>query len=231
MCPHRTQGGTMVFRTLSPWGVHIGAVLSSTAVGQILAGVAQVLIVRTLGVSGYGQYALLYAWLAVASALLGAGLDTWLLDSQSRQHAILGSAVRRILTIKISVWVVFGAIAAVWIPNLPAQVADRFAQCHRISGVARPKSSPAGSIHPTDWSGRVTGGGTERSSDCTPSHCDPATRCRMYHRNMCRVVRLATGWQYQGGNVGGCSTVCDFGHLRPVVYPKHDHLGREHDAE
>ena len=122
MCPHRTQGGTMALRTLSPWGVHIGAVLSSTAVGQILAGVAQVLIVRTLGVSGYGQYALLYAWLAVASALLGAGLDTWLLDSQSRQHAILGSAVRRILTIKISVWVVFGAIAAVWIPNLPAQV-------------------------------------------------------------------------------------------------------------
>ena len=109
----------MAHRTLSSWGAHIGAVLSSTAVGQILAGVAQVLIVRTLGVSGYGQYALLFAWLAVASALLGAGLDTWLLDTQSRQLGVLGTAVRRILTIKISVWMVFGAIAFVWIPNLP----------------------------------------------------------------------------------------------------------------
>ncbi len=112
----------MAPRSLNRWGVHIGAVLSSTAVGQIMAGVAQVLIVRALGVSGYGQYALLYAWLAVASALLGAGLDTWLLDSQSRQHATHGSTVRRILTIKTSVWLVFGVIAVVWIPNLPAQI-------------------------------------------------------------------------------------------------------------
>ena len=65
------------------------AALSGTALSQAIAGVAQVMIVRTLGVDGYGRYTLLYAWLAIVAAVMGAGLDMWLLDSVSRQPNLL----------------------------------------------------------------------------------------------------------------------------------------------
>lgn len=107
---------------ISRWGAHIVAALGGTAVGQVLAGVAQVLIVRALGVAGYGQYALLYAWLAVASSLLGAGLDTWVLDYQSRHQKLLGTTFLRILTIKTIVWVGCVLIAYFWLPNVPRNV-------------------------------------------------------------------------------------------------------------
>ena len=109
--------------------------------------------------------------------------------------------------------------------------AGGFAQCNRFSGIARPKSSPAGCIHPTACSGHVADGGTEWSSDWTPFDCAPAARRCLYHRGLCRLVRLATHCQRRAGNVGGGTAVCHFGHLRTAVYPKYDHLGREHDAE
>ena len=105
--------------TNSRWSVHVGAVLSGTALGQILSGVAQVLIVRTLGVAGYGQYSLLYAWLAIATALLGAGIDTWMLDAQSRSAQQLDGAIRRIVGIKCAVWICCLGSALIWLNNLP----------------------------------------------------------------------------------------------------------------
>ncbi|MFN5059644.1 MAG: hypothetical protein ACK5GU_06980, partial [Chloroflexota bacterium] len=67
------------------WWSHIIAALSSTIVGQALAAVAQVIIIRTLGSSGYGTYTTLYAWLAIAGSVIGAGFDIWLLDRGSRR--------------------------------------------------------------------------------------------------------------------------------------------------
>ncbi len=83
-------------------GTHFVAALSGTAISQLIAGIAQVLIVRALGVTQYGAYTLLYASLAIVSAIIGAGLDMWLLDYGSRFPAQLHRARRRILTIKIS---------------------------------------------------------------------------------------------------------------------------------
>lgn len=77
--------------------------LSGTALSQVIAGVAQVMIVRTLGVDGYGRYTLLYAGLAIVAAVMGAGLDMWLLDSVSRQPNLLRSSLGRIVFTKISI--------------------------------------------------------------------------------------------------------------------------------
>ena len=79
------------------------AALTGTAVSQILAGIAQVLIVRTLGAAQYGTYALLYAWLAIVTAIIGAGLDLWLLDYGSRHPNQIRTARRRIILIKICI--------------------------------------------------------------------------------------------------------------------------------
>ena len=88
------------------------AALSGTALSQALAGVAQVIIVRTLGVADYGRYTLVYAWLAIVAAVMGAGLDMWLLDSVSRQPALLRRSVGRIVIIKISIGL--GCIGVIW---------------------------------------------------------------------------------------------------------------------
>ena len=79
------------------------AALSGTALSQAIAGVAQVMIVRTLGVDGYGRYTLLYAWLAIVAAVMGAGLDMWLLDSVSRQPNLLRRSLGRIVFTKLSI--------------------------------------------------------------------------------------------------------------------------------
>ena len=79
------------------------AALSGTALSQAIAGVAQVMIVRTLGVDGYGRYTLLYAWLAIVAAVMGAGLDMWLLDSVSRQPNVLRRSLGRIVFTKLSI--------------------------------------------------------------------------------------------------------------------------------
>ncbi len=81
---------------------HFVAALSGTAVSQLIAGIAQVLIVRALGVSQYGAYTLLYASLAIVSAIIGTGLDLWLLDYGSRVPTHIRTARRRIIAIKIS---------------------------------------------------------------------------------------------------------------------------------
>lgn len=100
---------------------NFGAALSGTAVSQILAGIAQVLIVRTLGATQYGTYALLYAWLAIVSAIIGAGLDLWLLDYGSRHPTRIQTALRQIMLIKISLVIVCGVIVLCGL--LPLQVA------------------------------------------------------------------------------------------------------------
>ena len=106
----------------SRWSAHIVAALGGTAAGQILAGIAQILIVRMLGVAGYGTYALLYAWLAIASSILGAGLDTWLLDAQSRQTVPFSMAIRRIVAIKAGVWSVCLLGAVIWLTAIPTML-------------------------------------------------------------------------------------------------------------
>jgi colanic acid/amylovoran biosynthesis protein len=88
------------------------AALSGTALSQAIAGVAQVMIVRTLGVDGYGRYTLVYAWLAIVAAVMGAGLDMWLLDSVSRQPALLRRSLGRVIVIKISIGL--GCIGIIW---------------------------------------------------------------------------------------------------------------------
>lgn len=86
------------------------AALSGTAVSQLLAGMAQVLIVRTLGATQYGTYAVLYAWLAIVSAVIGAGLDLWLLDHGSRHPTRIHAALRRIMLIKVTLASICGII-------------------------------------------------------------------------------------------------------------------------
>ena len=100
---------------------HFVAALSGTAVSQLTAGIAQVLIVRALGVTQYGAYTLLYASLAIVSAIIGAGLDMWLLDYGSRFPAQIHRARRRILTIKASLAVGCGIICVGGI--IPTQIA------------------------------------------------------------------------------------------------------------
>lgn len=101
--------------TTAPTGIlnHIKTALSGTAFNQILAGIAQLLIIRALGVAGYGTYAYLYAILAIVAAIMGAGLDTWLLDRASRQPQHLRAAFHLIIRIKISMWLV--ACGVVWL--------------------------------------------------------------------------------------------------------------------
>ncbi|MEY3989000.1 MAG: hypothetical protein RI985_81, partial [Chloroflexota bacterium] len=88
----------------STWLSHIIAALSST-VSQALAAVAQVIIIRALSSSGYGTYTTLYAWLAIAGSVIGAGFDIWLLDRGSRAPAHLRQHIRRILYIKGILWI------------------------------------------------------------------------------------------------------------------------------
>lgn len=97
------EGTRMTHR--SSWWSHIVAALSSTIVSQTLAAIAQVSIIRALGSSEYGVYTTLYAWLAIAGSIIGAGFDTWLLDYGSRHSAQLRHQMARILRIKISIWV------------------------------------------------------------------------------------------------------------------------------
>lgn len=93
------------------WQRHIAAALGSTAIAQVCAGIAQVTIVRTLGVTGYGTYSVVYAWLAIAGSVVSAGLDTWLLDSQSRQSSVSRQTVWRIVQVKTTLWLLCLAAA------------------------------------------------------------------------------------------------------------------------
>lgn|GEM_PF-706264 len=95
---------------------HIKTALGGTAFNQILAGIAQLLIIRALGVSGYGAYAYLYAILAIVAAVMGAGLDTWLLDGASRHPQHLRAAFRLIVRIKIGMWLL--ACGVLWSMSL-----------------------------------------------------------------------------------------------------------------
>lgn len=88
------------------------AALGGTAISQAIAGVAQVMIVRTLGVDGYGHYTLIYAWLAIVAAVMGSGLDLWLLDTVSRQPALLRSSLRGIIFTKISIGIL--CLSIIW---------------------------------------------------------------------------------------------------------------------
>lgn len=101
------------------WFRHILAALSGTVAAQVISGIAQVAIVRTLGVSGYGQYAVLYAWLAIAAAVVGAGLDTWLLDNQSRSGAVPRAQMLRIVLIKTAIWLAAACVCWLGIPDIP----------------------------------------------------------------------------------------------------------------
>lgn len=94
----------------SSWWTHIIAALSSTIVSQALAAVAQVIIIRALGSSGYGTYTTLYAWLAIAGSVIGAGFDVWLLDRGSRQPTHLRQLITLIVRIKIILWVIITII-------------------------------------------------------------------------------------------------------------------------
>ncbi len=90
--------------TRMSWGSHITAALSSTIVSQAFAAGVQIIIVRALSSSGYGTYTTLYAWLAIASSIIGAGFDTWLLDRGSRQPTHLRHHLHHILRIKLGLW-------------------------------------------------------------------------------------------------------------------------------
>ena len=92
------------------WWSHIIAALSSTIVSQALAAVAQVIIIRTLGSSGYGTYTTLYAWLAIAGSVIGAGFDIWLLDRGSRRPDNLRQHIGLIVRIKLMLWGIVSAI-------------------------------------------------------------------------------------------------------------------------
>ena len=92
------------------WWSHISAALSSTIVSQALAAVAQVIIIRALGSSGYGTYTTLYAWLAIAGSVIGAGFDIWMLDRGSRHPDQIRQHIRLILRIKISLWLIVFAV-------------------------------------------------------------------------------------------------------------------------
>ena len=105
----------------SPFFQHIITALSGTALTQIIAGIAQILLVRALGVSGYGTYAYLYALLAIIAALMGAGLDTWLLDQSSRQTAQLRAFLRLIGTLKIGIWLIATIVMLALPLDLPWQ--------------------------------------------------------------------------------------------------------------
>jgi polysaccharide pyruvyl transferase WcaK-like protein/O-antigen/teichoic acid export membrane protein len=92
------------------WWSHISAALSSTIVSQALAAVAQVIIIRALGSSGYGTYTTLYAWLAIAGSVIGAGFDIWMLDRGSRHPDQIRQYIRLILRIKIGLWLIVFAV-------------------------------------------------------------------------------------------------------------------------
>ena len=96
--------------TRTSWWSHIIAALSSTVVSQAFAAVAQVIIIRALGSSGYGTYTTLYAWLAIAGSVMGAGFDIWLLDRGSRTPGTIRHYLRLILPIKISLWFILVCI-------------------------------------------------------------------------------------------------------------------------
>lgn len=104
--------------TPTPAGIlsHIKTALSGTAFNQILAGIAQLLIIRALGVAGYGTYAYLYAILAIVAAIMGAGLDTWLLDYASRHPPHVRAAFRLIVRIKVGIWIL--ACGVLWSMSL-----------------------------------------------------------------------------------------------------------------
>lgn len=104
--------------TRSNWGSHIIAALSSTIVSQALAAVAQVLIIRALGSGGYGIYTTLYAWLAIAGSVMGAGFDIWLLDRSSRHPTQIRQQIGLILRIKIALWVIVACILMWFIEHI-----------------------------------------------------------------------------------------------------------------
>lgn len=101
------------------WWSHIIAALSSTVVSQALAAVAQVIIIRALGSSGYGTYTTLYAWLAIASSVMGAGFDIWLLDRGSRHPGTIRHYLHLILRIKVILWVIVVGIFVWHITHIP----------------------------------------------------------------------------------------------------------------
>ncbi len=105
----------------SPFFQHIITALSGTALTQIIAGMAQILLVRALGVNGYGTYAYLYALLAIIAALMGAGLDTWLLDQSSRQTSQLRAIMRLITTLKLGIWLIATIVMLTLPLDLPWQ--------------------------------------------------------------------------------------------------------------
>lgn len=87
---------------------HFVAAISGTVISQLLAGIAQVIIVRALGVTQYGTYTLVYAWLAIVSAVMGAGLDVWLLDHGSRHPIQIRATLHRVVSLKLVVIAVCG---------------------------------------------------------------------------------------------------------------------------
>lgn len=104
--------------TRTTWWANIVAALSSTIVSQALAAVAQVIIIRALGSSGYGVYTTLYAWLAIAGSVMGAGFDIWLLDRGSRHPTTIRQHLRLILRIKVGLWIIVATIFVVAIERI-----------------------------------------------------------------------------------------------------------------
>lgn len=95
-----------IMKVQSSWWSSIIAALSSTIVSHILAALAQITIIRMLNSSGYGTYTTLYAWLAIAGSIIGAGFDLWLLDYASRHPTRIRAHLRQILRLKLILWVI-----------------------------------------------------------------------------------------------------------------------------
>jgi O-antigen/teichoic acid export membrane protein len=93
----------------------VTAAVSGLFLSRLLNTVANVLIVRRLGVTLYGEYASLMVSLGLLASLLGLGLDTWLLQEGGRDPANLARSMRQVLAIKtITAAILLAVLAVVW---------------------------------------------------------------------------------------------------------------------
>jgi len=91
------------------------AAISGTFFSMVLAAIAQILIVRSLNVILYGEYATITAILSLVSIALGLGLDTWVLHYISRYPDGSGAAVRDVLVLKsIGATVLLVVVMVIW---------------------------------------------------------------------------------------------------------------------
>lgn len=87
---------------------NIAALLSGSALSQVMRAVALLITARQLGAESYGQYAACFTLTSLSSTLFSLGLDIWLLREGSRSLEDIGTLLGSVLTIK-------SILGAIWL--------------------------------------------------------------------------------------------------------------------